>query len=120
MQLVTERDAILRERAAYVRGFHTTVSNCNTRIENQYAPARADSERFARELYPLPRVTRPRVVYDKQQALWRCVAGYVEVKLRGEKDFSKLAGTILYMTDERIAILDDLRANPTEEVEADD
>lgn len=49
---VTEREAVLRERAAWVA--------CDMEFAKEGYP-RSASERLAAERYPLPKVTRPRV-----------------------------------------------------------
>ena len=107
---VTERDAILRERAAF----------CAGRVyERQFGYdrcVRSDSE-AATNRYPLPRVTRPRVIRDNEGDAWRISpAGGFQFRTKG----GEWCSAVPYMTPEFIRAIGDLLANPTETVESDD
>lgn len=111
---VSERDAVLRERAAAIRAlayFHVYST-----------PAERDG--FVRNMFPLPKISRPRVVTESSTgslARWRVTNGELEWS-RQREGWSALATSAargMYITAERAILLADLLANPTEEVEDD-
>lgn len=110
---ISEKDAVLRERAARVAG-------C------VYAGGEGHAEeclRRAPQKYPLPKVTRPRIVVLNGYAL-RAVAGEIEWAAgvtAGEPRWvgvSSRSALSLRPTTFLVRALADLLANPTEEVEA--
>lgn len=125
--MVSEREAVLRERAAYVA--HA--------IDYAFATGRSLNEpevkRAAAERYPLPTVTRPRVVADpfptspiEWCALPWAGTGKAAIHVRrvpgGEWRVwtqESVAAASCVVTAERVALWADLLANPTETVEAD-
>lgn len=88
------------------------------------------SDVLAAEMYPLPRVTRPRVVADqcgpRGPQEFRFVDGVFQIRAPGEAWQCLNFGTVLVdsqihgvgVTPERVALWADLIAHPTEEVEA--
>lgn len=100
---VTEREAVLREREAYVKG----------RFE---AGKGLDWHARSRCLYPLPTITRPRVVKDPHSAdiVWRCDGGVLQYR-QGNHEWSMGPG-YWYASPERVRLWAELLANPTEEV----
>jgi hypothetical protein len=107
---VTEREAVLRERDAVQR----TVVALWDRIKRGDALHNWEgSESLAKRLYPLPLVTRPRVVADPVlgvQFRWCVRAGMLA---RYDADRTPYVEP----TPERVALWADLLANPTEQVE---
>lgn len=109
----TEREAVLRERRAFLSGVGRTLTETHAKLA-------------AAEYYPLPKVTRPRVVTDSGAGLiaretsWRVVGGALQWKTGSE--WNNLAGPMnegMFITAQRVRILADLLANPTEEAEDD-
>jgi hypothetical protein len=120
---VTEREAVLRERDAVQR----TVVALWDRIKRGDALHNWEgSESLAKRLYPLPLVTRPRVVRDPLDASiewtvlddhlhWRRVAGYIAT----EWMLGPQGAPLGHVTAEMCRVWADLLANPTEDVEDD-
>jgi len=114
-KLVTERNAVLRERTAYVRGRHESLT-ARPMVQSE---AR-EYEKEAASRYPLPKVTRARVVQDPHDSSmhWR-----VGDERYTPLQFSVNGGSWQYglgsmcATDKRVRVWADLLANPTEEVE---
>ena len=75
---------------------------------------------IARQSFPLPKVTRPRVVQDPlyHWKKWRVIDG--ELQRNGSEDDSDewVSTPLSDMTAARVRVLADLLANPTEEVDA--
>ncbi len=124
---VTEREAVMRERAAFVKGRsyaepHGDDDVCNAAKRNGKPCAWCEMK--AEVEYPLPKVTRPRVVRDphansyewsireRGNAQWRRVNGHNRIWLDPGD-----AETQWVMSRERITMLADLLANPTETVD---
>ena len=108
---ISEKEAVLREREAVKRavkavwndGFHGAALPWDWE----------GTERLAVRLYPLPTVTRPRVVTDQNGHRWKWENGFLQ--------FSTGAGW-LYASPPLIgeasyAAVRDVLSNPTEEVE---
>jgi hypothetical protein len=123
---VTEREAVLRERAAFAEG--ASWQRYRGPSADVLASARLSlTEAEAAHTYPLPRVTRPRVVRDPHDDYgqeWRVVNGRLEFRPPygqwGEAHKRTDAiydGSCLFPTLERIRMWADLLANPTETVE---
>jgi hypothetical protein len=110
---ITEREAVRRERAAYARAM--MIHGGQSWDEAHCAAGR---------VYPLPKVTRPRVVQDpnKPYRWFRVIGGEVYAKTTRYSDgeWTPLAGNwSIPATPEMIRLWVDLLANPTEEVEDD-
>jgi hypothetical protein len=110
----TERDLVMAQREAFARGGYL--------LRDPFTP-RDEWRRRAEREYPLPRVTRARVVRDTAGIAWRVVDGRLEFD-RGDERLEpsqQWATTDWYGTlrigAERIRLWADLLANPTEEVE---
>jgi hypothetical protein len=105
---ITEREAVLRERAAYVRG-------CG-RGRLLYSLAGCDGI-SAREEYPLPEITRPRVVQHEGN-YFRVEQGDALSHSRNGVYFGSLRTFKGITVDAALVrVLADLLANPTETVE---
>lgn len=72
---VTEKEAILRERAAFVFGAKRWPDMQNVCVEE------------AKRRYPLPLITRPRVVTDKDGSEWRVAGSRVECRVGPNEPF---------------------------------
>lgn len=102
----TEREYVLAQRDAFMAGLADPI---------QYWGKDALQE--ARKRYPLPRVTRPRVVKDATGWEWMLADGS---QLRYRASFaSDWSDSLNLGAKGRIAALRDLLANPTETVEED-
>lgn len=115
---VSAREAILREQQAFVDGaVHGAMHS--GRALDQYRSA-------AEHRYPLPKVTRPRVVPDPHggSALEWSVRtddtgkSRIAVQRRHDPGGFRTSFDGIYVTAERVALWADLLANPTEQVEA--
>lgn len=108
--MVTERDAVLRERKAW--------DECAYRL-SLVGTGSAESEQLKNDLYPLPKVTRPRVVNDPSDSTveWRFEnnAGLVWRAVPGFPMWNGVS--TWYPKPERVKMWADLLANPTEEVD---
>lgn len=106
----TEREKVLAERAAFAHGY---------RNAKNHAPLDfiAESQERAAQFYPLPKVTRPRVVEDSDGACWRWTpARGLEWRTPG-LDWHNANASMISETCRRVVA--DLLANPTEKVEAE-
>lgn len=112
---ITERDAVMRERRAFSRGAIRWAEDRGMFM----AEIQAESERT----FPLPKVTRPRVVADPHgDGKWTTETAFgmdnhppcIAQILRHETVMLPIQA---YATAERVALWADLLANPTEEVE---
>lgn len=116
----TERELVLAQREAFRMG---AAGLRYSRRDDFIGPWSAERDAEAR--YPLPKVTRPRVVDDPWPGSghqFRCVNGAIQVHHWGEwKPLAPLAGACadvwIYPTPERIRLWYDLLTHPTEEVE---
>ncbi len=110
--LFTEREVIMRERAAYAEAL----------ASNPFYSV-AETHRVARLRYPLLKVTRPRVVTDDSGIFWRVVSGRFEYAWPGHnvwKDALAAHAGDPGMTPARVRMLSALLDNPTEEVPDDE
>lgn len=114
-QTVTEREVVLRERKAFLQGIRSTSFLMVT--DDSYW-----SDEAVRR-YPLPLITRPRVVKDPEAGFdqrWRVVDGCLEYAVpngpwhKAHKR-SNWSG-VEQPTPARIRLWADLLHNPTEEV----
>lgn len=104
----TERDVILAKREGFVKHCLQTCS-----------ASKDFAEREAAVEYPLPKVTRARVIRRKVGHFgfdWRLVKNTLEYANPGEEDWEPYRPEKGEWADVA-AILNDLLANPTEEVE---
>lgn len=115
--MVTEREAVERQRRAYAAG------RCDGGFPYK------ESYALASKLYPLPTTTRPRVVTDCLDPScaprsFRLVDGQLQTKCLGDtwhcldngSSHATVSGKGVAITPDRIRMLADLLANPTEEV----
>jgi hypothetical protein len=113
--MVTEKEAVRRERAAFVKGFITmrdgSVSSSSDLLNRGMG--------YAREACPMAQAERPRVRKDKDGVSWRAVDGGIEWARNLSYGWSKLTPYSMYISEERLEILADLKANPTELVDAE-
>lgn len=107
---VTEREAVLRERTGYYAGYVDGV--CAADPGAVISPSHIQ-ERAAKR-FPLPKVTRPRVVADSEGNAWRVVDGNLECR-DAVNEWTRVRHCGI--TAERLRMWADLLANPTEEVE---
>jgi hypothetical protein len=126
---VTEREAVLRERAAaeaVLDAFKTAFA----RMEKGYRdwakaaplawwPCHMRTHDIAK-MFPLPKVTRPRVVRDREGWKWQCIDGRIQWSGPRGWRFADVMTYAVRVTPERVVLWADLLANPTEDVEDDD
>lgn len=102
---MTEKDVVMRERAAFERGFLAGL----TRGSRTSDPSTLD-------LYPFPKITRPRVVKIGDWT-YRIYEGALQTQRFG--DWMGNAGVTPIKCAEDAYAFADLFANPTETVEDD-
>ena len=102
----TERDIVLAKREGWVRH---CVALCGNR---------EDAEKYAAREFPLPRVTRPRVVVGPSPRTWnwKFEAGAYWFRATGHGSWER-ANPSWEPDPELVTLWADLLANPTEEVE---
>ncbi len=112
---ISEREAVKRERKAFEDGMVRGSAREFTNI--------ARVRQAASEAYPLPKITRPRVVDDphdcQEGSAWRVVEGRIEYRWKGDKPSAWRQYASSPITPERVAMWANLLANPTEEVPDD-
>ena len=117
----TEKDLVLAKREAYMLGRHESLTVGHMTLAERAAYARDAASR-----YPLPKVTRARLVEDPHddggwyvedgEVLWTATGNArCGVRIEHTKDFQRK--TLRAITPARVAVWSDLLANPTEEVE---
>jgi hypothetical protein len=118
-KMVTEREARLRERKASAKA-RCAALRASERFPHTHhfghdagAPC-GDCMQKARERYPLPTVTRPRVFMDSDGDQYRVVDGTLQTRRNGSDEW--VIGRIAIIAEDRHEI-DDLFAHPTETVE---
>lgn len=80
-KLVTERDAVLRERAAFQQGADAVFKHFGIGFGTQTSKSWEGSAYIAASRYPLPRVTRARVVtYRYSGFRYRIIDGELQFK----------------------------------------
>jgi hypothetical protein len=120
---VTEREAVLRERAAFEKGWRgqydwfdrvrtSNEQQGNNPPTNAWNSGAATTEAARR--YPLPKVTRPREVIFQGCTFRWTAGGGLQVRM-SDKVWASLDG--IAIIESRRAVLADLLANPTEEVD---
>lgn len=102
----TMRDMVLAQRDAYARGLGE-----ETQYWGDDAVAKAHRE------YPLPKVTRPRVVSDGTME-WKYENELLMCRYSGWDVWRSVQYSEVPLNRRRAEALADLLANPTEEVEA--
>lgn len=108
---ISEKDAILRERAAFEKG---------AEWGHHIAPLVGYQDAEAQRRYPLPKVTRPREKKDCAGVRWRALGSTVQWCLYPDgnwNDVDTRGCGAMYLTVERVILIADLLANPTEEVD---
>jgi hypothetical protein len=130
---ISEVEAVKRERAAYVAGIEnvarTYVGWGSLDGENALRICGRRPDELAAQRYPMPTVTRPRVVIDPEiggegSVEWRAVDGIIEVRggVRPWRSYPR-HGTNESQdyrpTAKRCTLWADLLANPTEQVPAE-
>ena len=137
-KLYTERELVMAQREAYERGImiaHQHANNCYSDRANEQPLYRWESEwgkpcliandieRLAREAFPLPKVTRPRVVRVGELE-YRISEGVIEFRKPCDKlwcDHAEWRDCMKWLpssrTQDEVKALTDLLARPTEEVE---
>lgn len=113
----TEREVVLREREAFVKGWKDFQSE-------RVACAEEDCYQAAARHFPLPTVTRPRVVRDSYNAdrEWKFVDGKLLTRTHWEpkwRDANTGPDRMPGWTPERVKLLAELIANPNETVPDD-
>jgi hypothetical protein len=118
-----EREAVLRERKAFVAGAvqHRSGGDCVGEVScGGCAELASDFAEKAKRRYPLPKVTRPRVV-TTVDGCWRFANGRIQWKsamFPDDRDWED-ADASWTLTGPRIRLFVDLVANPTETVDAE-
>lgn len=123
---ITERDAVLRQRAAFFDGAYWAWVNNYAECTGAKFNHEGYVHEQAADRYPLPTITRPRVVKDAADpSVEFCfVDGVLQYRAdsgswwRLVPDDGRVPTTIFYPTAERVRLWADLLANPTEEVTA--
>lgn len=111
---VTERDAVLREREAFARGAGWRWTQVPSEVMDKVAlggDSYAMYEKAAAQQFPLPKVTRARVVQDP------IFAGITWSVKDGIARPSRVLDPSLPVNLTRALMWANLLANPTEEVE---
>jgi hypothetical protein len=115
----TERELVLAQRRAFRDGAQALY--CHKVIPSGHSPY-ADALDEVREStdkrYPLPKVTRPRVVSDGTLE-WKYENGYVMYRYSGSSDWYSTKYSEVPINPRRVEVLADLLANPTETVDAE-
>ena len=105
--MITEKEAVMRERAAAHWGWAI------------YSPPR-DNSCFAtacEKRFPMPRVTRPRVVTDRDGYTFRVEGGEVQYRGTGASWYQVGLNNSISVNQERIRLWADLLNSPLETVE---
>jgi len=114
--MISEKDAILRERRAWIAGLRgsTYQPSLTSKRENE----------LAAQMFPLPKLTRPRVVRDADGNEWcfrdsRDTALLMCKPARFGDWINDSHPDYPSMTRERLALMVELIKHPTEEIEDD-
>ena len=135
---ITEREAVERERAAFLAGcaaaaavvYPTSAGDAAKMVAASWPVRAADhwaddetiayAEGAAAARYPLPKVTRPRVVQDTTRIEYRLAPEtadcYAAIEYRSAPGLAWRVVSDVAATAERVRLWADLLANPTEEV----
>lgn len=114
-QMISEREAVLRERAAARKAlayFDGTGRGADR------------AQQLAAEWFPLPKIRRPRIVSDPGVrgggVRWRLMNGQLQWNSHSQwNSLNDARNRGMFITAERVRVLADLLANPTEEVSDD-
>lgn len=127
--MVSERDAVLRERDAFKRGAAEFHLHEMVPSGPEWGAVRVEVQSRASERYPLPKVKRRRIVADPHgKGFWRVglwTSASEETRYHVEQSDTGnakgewvIAGNYgLQITDDRVRMWSDLLANPFEECE---
>lgn len=107
----TERELALAQRSAFIAGAQSEYRAWQDFLKVTHSPG-FDAIAASRQLYPLPKVTRPRVHHAQNGNQYRVVDGQIET-LNYDRQWVK---SETYNPCDMRAF-DDLLANPNEEVE---
>ena len=112
----TERDLLLAKREGFMRGAKAAWGNPHAGKWNGLS---AECDRA----YPLPKITRPRVVKDEREGYWYACDGSLRWSVFGDatggiEAHGSFRTELVLPTPTRVAMWADLLANPTEEVDA--
>lgn len=126
--IISEKDVILRERDAFLRGAEWRLGVWQRALRVNYTQGE-DEIAESRHLYPLPKVTRLRVVRAENGREFRVFAGQMQTRTSTdmggewvclESGYALVThGGGVHVTAARVKLWADLLANPTEEVEVD-
>ncbi len=112
-EMVPLVEVVKRERAAFFAGYLTYCDGTKRTDEQSILNA----TRWAAVAHPLPVVMRPRVVTDNTLVSWRVVGGAIQWKSGTDWNrLSSVTGERIFLTEERVCLLTDLIAAPTETV----
>lgn len=132
----SEREMVQAKRAEFVEGIWAAHSDQMTCRREQRAHGlygwedgrallrTSETEKLAAKRYPLPKVTRPRVVRDPE-----CHKYEFSARSGGKLYYRRVGEDVAWryvesgsfgVSAERVRVWNDLFANPTEEVEADE
>lgn len=117
-RVYSEREKVLAEREAYQSGVNTMYMNGVVPATPEACQESVRLLKLAATRYPLPKVTRPRVVETARSGYeWRIVGGALQER-RIDTELWRIAEG--WVGDpENMRVLADLLANPTEEVDDD-
>lgn len=119
----TERDLICAKREAFERGAEMVFRQFAIHADVTHWRG---TTALAAEAYPLPKITRPRVVMDPHDSMiaYRLVGGNFEYCVgsgpwKGMDAIDEQWSRENYVSPKRVALWAALLANPTEEVDDD-
>lgn len=126
-KLYTEREYVLAQREAFIDGY-ITENDCTCDLTSGCSSCRDVGEVRAAARYPLPKVTRPRVVADPECGAfeWSVVRGELHVRNPESKSATEWGIAnghdfgAFEPTRRRVQVWADLLANPTEKCEMDE
>lgn len=120
---VTEREAVLRERAAFAHGAYWAWLNNYAESSGAKFNHEGYVDLRAAERYPLPTITRPRVVRDPRSKgyEWQCVGGALQWRypdtMESWSSWDSGGAYIWTPVPDRVKLWADLLQNPLEEVQ---
>lgn len=120
---MTERQMVLREREAFVRGagWRLRIWQRALRVDHTQGE---DEIAESLQCYPLPKVTRPRVLIDECGMAWKHEDGAFWYSLSARPGFldwkrNDPSDVIHELTTTRVHLWADLLARPVEQVEVE-
>lgn len=120
-KLYTERELVLAQREAFIDGY-ITENDCTCDWTSGCSCCRNVGTARAAARYPLPKVTRPRVVKDEHGGEW-CFRAWPKdsaLLMYRKSGCIGWSNEIPMVSLELAPVLADLFANPTEECEVDE